>query len=79
MEKNKRLAFIAGHRGMHLPLQEVKIQMIAVPAQAKKKKKIAKTSLHQKNVGLLMYCCHGKMGGSWSRLAWAKSKTLSPK
>jgi hypothetical protein len=53
--------------------------MIAVPAQAKKKKKIAKTSLHQKNVGLLMYCCHGKMGGSWSRLAWAKSKTLSPK
>jgi hypothetical protein len=39
MEKNKRLAFIAGHRGMHLPLQEVKIQIIAVPAQPKKKKK----------------------------------------
>jgi hypothetical protein len=39
----------------------------------------------EKKLGMVESTCHPsndkkhKIGGSWSKLAWAKSKTLSPK
>jgi hypothetical protein len=48
------------------------------------KKKVCENPLSmEKNLGIVTYACHPSYRkqckiGSWSRLAWAKSKTLSP-
>jgi hypothetical protein len=51
----------------------------------KKEKEKKKKKTNPKTLGLRECICHPgdsrkqKIGGSWSRLAWAKSETLSPK
>jgi hypothetical protein len=51
----------------------------------KKKKKFVRPHLKRKKLDMVMCTYHssysgkGKIGGSWSRPAWAKGKTLAPK
>jgi hypothetical protein len=58
----------------------------SMPAWTKKKKKNCETpNLNRKKLTVVMCTCHPsygrkfKIGGSQSRLAWAKGETLSPK
>jgi hypothetical protein len=61
-------------------------RIIFCPVSSKKKKKKAcKSPSQEKKSWARWHTCHPsdyrkhKLGGSWSRLAWAKNKTLSPK
>jgi hypothetical protein len=59
---------------------EAEIRRITVPVWAKK---FAKTLSTEKRPSMMVCACHSSDGrklkiGSWSRLAWAKCKTLSP-
>jgi hypothetical protein len=67
---------------------ESKIKRLMVssqPKQKKKKKKFVETASQRKNLSMEVHSCRPsfirkhKIGGSYTRLIWAKSETLSPK
>jgi hypothetical protein len=64
-------------------LREADIGRIIAEDQPRQKKK--KVFSQEKNLGSITHTCHltnsrkHKLEGSWSRLAWAKRETLSPK
>jgi hypothetical protein len=70
-----------------LPIWEADIRRFAVSNQSRQKNVEEQISTEKKkrNLGMVVHVCHSrrngklKIEGSWSRLTWAKSKTLSPK
>jgi hypothetical protein len=65
-------------------MQEAEMGRIAVPGQPEQKS-LQDLISTEKIAGIVAYICHPsdsgkhKIRGSWSRQAWAKSKTLFPK
>jgi hypothetical protein len=78
---------IGRHSDIHLSSQtiwEVEIERITVPAQPRQES--LQDLISMEKAGVAACACHPshsdrkrKMGGSWSRPAWAKSETLAPK
>jgi hypothetical protein len=64
-------------------MQEAENRRTKIPGQCGKK--VCKIQLQWKNLDVVEHTCHPsdsrkpKIGETWSRLAWAKSKMLSPK
>jgi hypothetical protein len=64
---------------------EAKIGRIMDQGQLSQKKKVARTHLHGKKLGMVVSTCYpsygekGKIGGLQSRPAWTKIRTSSPK
>jgi hypothetical protein len=63
-----------------------KIERIVISGQSGQKKKFARPHINgKKKLEMVAGVCHSsysrkpKIGGLWSRPAWVKSKTLTPK
>jgi hypothetical protein len=73
-----------GHTPVPQAVQEAEIRRMAVQASPGGKK-FQRHHLHGKDLGMVVHACHPSYGrkleieGSWSKTAWAKSETLSPK